>query len=183
MLLHTLLFLGALQVINAFTIPAGTPNGVYTVSKSPTSGLDQHELISNITDTNHDLRNIQPSTRAQSLPRLLRRDYKTECYSAKSLNPSDLDTANADLDRQCGDGKQATFVPKGRNFYTVPGNTVAYDCNFGGDNLCDAGTRRARSAMITGLCGAYNSGGVISTHSEHAYGYDAASAKFCGTGV
>lgn len=182
MLFSVSLLFGALQAINAFTIPAGTPDGVYIVSKSPTSGLDQHELISNITDTNHNPHKL-PTIQPHPLTRLFRRDYKTECYSAKALNAADLDAANADLDRQCGDGKQATFVPKGRNFYAIRGNTVAYFCNFGGDNLCDAGTRRARSAMITGLCGAYNSGGVISTHSQHAYGYDAASAKFCGTGV
>ncbi|CAK1368285.1 unnamed protein product [Cercospora beticola] len=179
MLFSVSLLLGALQAINAFTIPAGTPDGVYIVSRSSTTGLDQHELASNSTTYIPTTPNVQP----HPLTLLLRRDYKTECYSAKALNAADLDAANADLDRQCGDGKQATFVPKGRNFYAIRGNTVAHFCNFGGDNLCDAGTRRGRSAMITGLCGAYNSGGVISTHSQHAYGYDAASAKFCGTGA
>ncbi|KAF2138621.1 uncharacterized protein K452DRAFT_290767 [Aplosporella prunicola CBS 121167] len=161
--------------VNAFTIPEGTEDGVYAV-KTDANGIDQHTKLADATPI-EELEVTKPNR----FNGLVRRDRKITCGGTKNLNHADTDAANADLDRQCG-GAAGNFVASGHNFYAIRGNTVAFYCNFGGDNRCDSVTRAQYSSAITSLCGAYNSGWGTSS-GKLSYGYDVNSSKFCGSGA
>lgn len=127
----------AFTAVQAFRIPAGTSDGVYTVSIDA-EGNENHTLIAS--PSKHiplSPRNPNPLPVANS--RLFRRDFKVECYDAKDLDHADLDAANADLDSQCDAVNEA--VPGHHNFYAIRGGAVAYFCNWNsGSYRCDSGT-------------------------------------------
>lgn len=100
-----------------------------------------------------------------------------------NLNHDDTDAANADLDRQCGNG---VLIGGGYNFYAIRGGTVAFVCNFGyfyDHHRCYEDTRVQSSKVITEFCGPYNSGWINYEYGWMSYGYDATASDFCGTGV
>lgn len=177
LLLNSIALLAAIfpsvQAFPGFSIPEGQPYGAYSVY-----------LDSNGTQVHTKLDTTPSVAVRQSHGAKIRRDHPPDAQvkcGDSLLDPADTDAANADLDGQCN-GAAGTFVPGEHNFYAFSGGTVAFFCNFDDDSRCDAVTRRGFSLAITGICGSYHAGEVKIKDKDISYGYDHASAKFCGTG-
>lgn len=168
-----LLFLALTATTQAFTVPPNTPDGVYVVSIDD-NGKEVHSKLadpsSSITPQGQPL-----SVRARPM---IKRAITT-CGDNQELNHGDTDAANADLDNQCG-GAGGVFVPGGHDWYSKRGGTVAFFCNFGGDNRCDSNSRQRSSATITSVCGLYKAGWTGPDAGYLTYGYDHVNSKFCG---
>jgi hypothetical protein len=173
MLSKIIVFLVAIMAVNGFTIPDGTSDGVYSVITHE-NGTEVHTKI--------DEPSFGPVSPRQPLSmsaKLNRRD-SLSCGGAHDLNHADTDAANADIDRQCGPG---AFMSPYNDFYAIRNGVVAFVCNFGRNNFCDAGTRGRTSGAITAQCGLYNSGWFEFTGASISYGYDVSWSKFCNKGV
>lgn len=171
----SLLHLAATAVtVSGFAIPEGQPEGVYS-----------HTIVNG---TNIHMKIAEPyfGPIAKRAPRILsmqQQPAKVYCGRALNLNPEDTDAANADLDRQCGNGG---WIGGGYNFYAIRGGTVAFVCNFGyfyDHHQCYEEKRAKSSKVITEFCGSYNSGWINYEYGWISYGYDSTASDFCGTGV
>lgn len=100
--------------ILAFTIPEGQPNGVYHVSY-----VDGEEIHTFIREND-----ISNSTSAPELSKPTHsakfRNIKRDGFSCggDSLDPGNTDAANAEVDRECGNGN---WIGAGLDFYSVQG--------------------------------------------------------------
>lgn len=173
MLFQNVLFLALAASTQAFEIPANTPDGVYVVS-TDASGNEVHEKLA---DPSSGF--TVPSQPLSVRKRAMMKRDKTTCGDGRELNHGDCDAANADLDVQCG-GPGGVFVPGGLDWYSKRGNTVAFFCNFGGNNRCDSNSRGRASAAITAVCGLYKPGWTGPDAGYLTYGYDHVDSRFCG---
>jgi hypothetical protein len=123
-----------------FAIPEGQPEGVYS-----------HTVV-NGTDIRVKIAEPYLGPITKRAPRILSMAY---CGRALNLNYEDVDAANADLDRQCGN---SAWVGGGYNFYAIREGTAAFACNFG--HRCYEDKRVKSSKVITEFCGPYNSGWI-----------------------
>ncbi|KAF3003624.1 hypothetical protein E8E13_007550 [Curvularia kusanoi] len=167
--------LAASTSAQGFTVPEGTTDGDYSVSYDASGNASFLKL-----------RDVEPLTKRQegliAMPRrhLAARTDRIGCGDRNNeLNHSDTDKANDSLDAKCN-GDRGAYVPAGTDFFAKHGSTVAFFCNWGGGNGCDAGTRRRTSGQITNQCGWYKAGWVEGVENKISYGYDWATARFCG---
>jgi hypothetical protein len=167
--------LAASASAQGFTVSESTPDGDYSVS------YDASGVASFL-----KLQDVEPLTKRQDGPIAVprrhleaRRDNIGCGDRNNELNHGDTDAANNALDAKCN-GDRGAFVPGGTDFFAKRGSTVAFFCNWGGGNGCDAGTRRRTSGQITDQCGWYKAGWVEGVEAKISYGYDWAIARFCG---
>ena len=172
--------------VNSFRIPAGQPNGVYSVDFD-TNGNEVHTLLK-LTEyggTSSMARGIDSSSKLAS-ERRDKHDTSSVNCAGYALNDTDTDIANDALDEQCSGG---TGVGGHSNFYSIANCTVAYFCNFNaGGDTCSSSERQEDSRLITSQCGLYNAGWVdLTTNTRYnSYGYEgfcAAGRSFCGHGT
>jgi hypothetical protein len=158
-----------------FFVPRDTPEGAYIVTYDA-AGKATHTKV----DENNFLVKSDPETlpKADVVARQAPGD-RVSCGINSELNHGNLDAANAALDVDCG-GNDGAGVPAGADYYRYNGNSVAFFCNRGGNNRCDAGARRETSARITARCGWYKPGWVDLSDWKISYGYDFADRQFCG---
>ncbi|KAJ8109203.1 hypothetical protein OPT61_g7633 [Boeremia exigua] len=168
-----LLFLALAASTQAWTVPDGTPDGLYSVSVDD-NGIETHAKLAD-PEAGISMQNRPLSARARSI---LKRDITT-CGDGVELNHADTDRANTLLDANCG-GPNGVFVPGGYDWYQKSGETVAFFCNFGGDNRCDSNSRARSSSVITAVCGWYKPGWTGPNAGYLTYGYDHVNSKFCG---
>ena len=177
----------SLAVTNAFTIPDGALDGVYSVSTYP-NGTEVHTRIGDPI-----VPAIKPRYMKSTFPK--RQGYSFSdiaCYSSDEggpLNSGDTDAANSALQAQCGSG---TNIGVDEDFYSISGCTVAYACNFDGndDAECYSAESVAANQAITGSCGSYYPGSATSNENYNAdlsYGYEnyctSRGGNFCGRGT
>lgn len=159
---------------SGFLIPEDQEDGTYAVEYI--NGRSVHTKIANATVYAPLPEPYTPEPRAG---RLVRREG-VSCGGARNLDHGNTDAANADIDRQCGDG---AYVGGGLTFYAIRGDVVAFYCNFrtgssdGGS--CTASLRQEYSRDITNACGWYNSGWYTYFNNFYSYGYDRGRC-FCG---
>lgn len=170
------LLLAAATSVSAlcFAIPDGQPEGVY--SHTIVNGTDVHVKIAEPSSGSVTARSPR-TVSMQDQP------VKIYCGRALNLNHEDTDGANADIDRQCGNGG---LIGGGYNFYAIRGGTVAFVCNFGHwyeQHRCYEERRLRSGKMITDFCGLYNSGWADFEYGWISYGYDTTASDFCGTGL
>lgn len=119
----SLLLFGATAV--AFTIPAGQPNGVYSV-KTDNNGNEVHTFLHDLLENNLQARDNRHINRRQVSGTDL-----VGCGNY-AMNHGDTDAAFNNIIAQCGGG---TSVGKGLDFYSVSGCVVAYFCNLSSSNV------------------------------------------------
>lgn len=85
--------------IFAFTIPDGQPDGLYGVSYDA-DGKEIHTLI----QENLEIAPAAGYTSNSAKFLTSKRDNSYQC-GGDALNQGDTDTANANIDQQCGNGK------------------------------------------------------------------------------
>lgn len=166
----------SVQCFAGFSIPEGQPYGVYSVHLD-VNGTQVHTKL----DTAPSVAASQPHGAKFRRGHRNTPEAEVQCSDYGILDAADTDAANAELDDQCN-GADGVFVPKKHNFYAFSGGTVAFFCNLGDDTRCDAVTRAGFSLAVTGICGSYRAGWGTIPEQDISYGYDHASAKFCGTG-
>ena len=157
-----------------FFVPKSTPEGTYLVTYDE-AGKATHTKIEDST--------VAARSDAEALPKAdaleARAGDMVYCGVNAELDHASLDRANDALDLDCG-GNGGKDVPPGADFYRYNGNAVAFFCNRGNQNRCDAGSRRETSARITSRCGLYKPGWVELSDWKISYGYDFADRQFCG---
>ena len=158
-----IVLLAAATAVQSFTIPEGTPNSVYKVYTDE-HGLHVHEQI--VESSPEQVRRSIPLGNSAKFSR--QDSTRVECGDFQGLNHDDANAANAEIDCHCGGGN---LVPANHNFYAIPGNTVAFVCNFAGDNWSDAGTRGHFSSWVSSCCGLY-SPGCVTVGNYISYGFD-----------
>lgn len=157
-----------------FNVPESTLDGEYSVTYNANGDA-----------TFLKLGEVEPLATGEdssiTLPRrhLTARGENIRCGDRNELNHGDTDAANNALDAQCG-GDRGAYVPGNTDFFAKRGSTVAFFCNWGGGNGCDAGSRRRTSGQITASCGWYKAGWVENTDYKISYGYDWVNSRFCG---
>lgn len=162
----------------AWTVPAGQPNGVYSVYTND-AGVSEHTLIKLITETNTATRLTTRS--AKFYPKRDNTGTNSITCSGYSLSNSDTGNAASELEAQCGNG---AFVGGNRDFYSVVGGTVVYYCNFvGSTNQCFSSEALDSFSRITSECGLNNAGFDTIPDRGDSYGYEGTGAKFCGRGT
>ncbi|KAK4495863.1 hypothetical protein PRZ48_013131 [Zasmidium cellare] len=178
----------SLGLASAFHIPEGTPDGVYSVHTYH-NGTEIHTRLTTpgAGASARQLRKRQGSY-FQGAP---------QCYGGDEggeLDHGNTDTANANLQYQCGGGAE---IDPGDDFYSIAGNTVAYACNFGGTDdytFCFSSTSVQANQIITNGngdgnpgCGEYQPGSIEDVNYLVAYGYEnygsAKGNNFCGRGT
>lgn len=125
MLFSPILLLAATAA--AFTIPAGQPDGVYSVHTG-TDGQEVHTFMSDLPNE------VSPrDDRYVNRRQISNMDNVVGCGNYP-LNQNQVDAAANGLKSQCGAGAE---VSKGRDFYSLSGCTVVYFCNLSqGGSTC-----------------------------------------------
>jgi len=171
---------------SGFLAPRNAPDGIYSVYRDE-SGAEVHEAVDGSGFSAKFVRSAMKDSPLEARADIPNGVSSCDKNSAE-LNHADTDKANAMLDAQCGGW---TKVKKGKHFYSISGGTVAYFCNMASQEYgCSTGPRIKYSAMVTASCGAYKPGWVTVEEANqgyggqhYSYGYQASSAKFCGTGT
>lgn len=166
----------------AWTVPAGQPNGVYSVS-TDSSGVSVHTLIKLITDINAP---TKPTTRSAKFypKRQLNTGSNDIGCGGYALSNSDNAAAAGALENQCGNGAFVTSNENGRDVYSIVGGSVVYYCNYSGTtNNCYASEAVDAFARITSQCGENNAGWDQVPARNDQYGYEGTKNKFCGRGL
>ncbi|KAL6808686.1 hypothetical protein J3E69DRAFT_378303 [Trichoderma sp. SZMC 28015] len=147
----------------AFTIPSGTPDGVYAISTGE-DGTTVHTKISSPSNIKYDLASVAPRA-------LEPRDQGIYCGCGFNLDPSNCDAAVADLKTQL----PGAHIYEGTSYYSIRGNVVAFVCV----PYTDPGVWTDISpdqygqalATITAHCGRYIAGAMFTGYSIEYVGY------------
>ncbi|KAL6812859.1 hypothetical protein GGI42DRAFT_349017 [Trichoderma sp. SZMC 28013] len=147
----------------AFTIPSGTPDGVYAVSTSE-NGATVHTKISSPSKSERDQAHVAPRA-------IEPRDQGIYCGCGFNLDPGNCDAAVADLKTQL----PGAHIYEGTSYYSIRGNVVAFVCV----PYVDPGVWTDISpdqygqalATITAKCGRYIAGAMFTGYSIEYVGY------------
>ncbi|KAL5894895.1 hypothetical protein ACKVWC_000112 [Pyricularia oryzae] len=174
-----------------FTIPDGTPDGMYRVTIDD-DGVAHHTRVEEGGSGGKISANavalpvgVAPTTAAPSDPSLLlsgrQDDWRVTCADY-DLDRGDADTVVRTLKWGCGSG---TDLRAGDDFYSKYGSVVAYFCNTSRSTtyVCteDLIGRQIQSGGVSADCGAYRAG-WSNWRSDVSIGYERANSNlyFCG---
>ncbi|KAG8162682.1 hypothetical protein KVR01_007160 [Diaporthe batatas] len=160
-----LTILASLALAQGFKVPADAQDGAYIV-QTDESGQETLVLV-------EAMKIGVTGRRAEARAELKARDQNA--CAARSLNHGDTDAAVSKLRGFCGGGQH---YPAPKLFYKV-GSTVAYSCDYSGNQLCYSSEAELAFQQITRACGLYASGWWLFGSNKN-YGYDDVNAEFCG---
>ena len=146
MLFNTALILSAsLAMSQAVVISEGTPDGVYghTINEDGSANNTRIQGLAELPDS-YKLSGSSAKFRRTPLPAA-----RSGCTN-NILNPQDLAIAQYNLENYC---KDSSNVPSKDHITAVSKGSVAYVCNYGGKNTCNAGEAQASFASLGGDCG------------------------------
>jgi hypothetical protein len=172
--LQLLSLLIATVAAKGFTVPEGTPDGVYKVEYDA-EGSETHTLIG------EPVHNAVARSEG-SVSRLFARQADGVNCGGYDLNRQNTDDAVEALKRQCNPGA----IGGNLNFYSIAGGTVAYVCNYRGIAVTCSRNEIGDSAnRITGVCGSYRAGwrNIRNDGRDIQIGYERTGSEFCGRGT
>ncbi len=169
------LLAGSLAAIQAFTIPADQPDGVYAVLPAEDGSLTNHVQLSSWPSVDSAL--LTTPTGGLSA-KFARQAPSVVCGTTKALNADDYAAATADLDKLCSGGAS---IPAHQSLYSKHGSLVTFLCSTGTGGSPPAGVAGSHcSSLITDKCGKNNAGWVTISQVNVTYGVDLSTATLCG---
>lgn len=155
-----------------FTVPPGTPDGVYLAMRD-SSGQEHH--------IRQEPNPAERPVPARAPSRVTKRYGLDEvgCFGDQiALNPGNCDAAVAAVKAQMGGS--GTAVGSHRSLYSISGTVVAYCCNNRVEgNTCFADIDAQANSLITARCGLYEPGYAYDSGAHLTYGYAQVGYNFC----